>query len=104
MAIAMKIACRLRTLRDSAARRNEAAAAQLHHKHPSLLSSGHGAASFHFFLPPRAYSQFFRLSRPSQCIAFGFSSSILRPIEVAEFPETRLRVVGITERNFAARG
>jgi len=26
----------------------------------------------------------------SQCIAFGFSASILRPIEAAEFPETRL--------------
>jgi hypothetical protein len=84
----MKIACRLRALRDSAARRNEAAAAQLQHKHPSLLSSGHGAASFLFCRLERARAAIQPIETAISASPFGFSASILRLIEVAEFPET----------------
>ena len=75
--ITIKIACRMRTLQDSAARRNEAAVAQLR-QNPSLLSSGHGAASLHFL---RASSQ----SQPIE-------TSAAEPLAVC------------TERNFSARG
>jgi hypothetical protein len=81
----MKIACRFRALRDSAARRNEAAAAQL--QHTSLLSSGHGAASF-LFVASSVLAAIQPIEASISASPFGFTASMLRLIEVAEFPET----------------
>ena len=78
----MKIACRFRALRDSAPRRNEAAAAQLQHA-TILLSSGHGRR----FICLAASGVLAVLQRDlGQCITFGLSASIPQLIEVAEVP------------------